>query len=56
VELVIPVCAAHALAAKPLLLIYPRMYVRQLFVSLGGSAAAFAPLKFQYKTDYFRGK
>jgi hypothetical protein len=26
----IPVSAAHALAAKPLLLPYPRMYVRQL--------------------------
>jgi hypothetical protein len=29
---IIPVSKAHALAAQPLLLLYPRMYVRRLFL------------------------
>jgi hypothetical protein len=42
------VSAAHALAAQPLLLPYPRIYVRQLllrFTGFGGPAAAFHAFK-----------
>jgi hypothetical protein len=55
----IQVRAANALAAKPLLLPYPRMYVRQLFLRLsgfGGPATAFPPLKFKHKMAYSWGK
>jgi hypothetical protein len=40
------------LAAKPLLLPYPRMYVRRLFLrfsAFAGPATAIPPLKFQHK-------
>jgi hypothetical protein len=53
------VSAAHALAAKPLLLIFPRMYVRQSFLKFSGfgsPATAFPPLNFQHKMAYSWGK
>jgi hypothetical protein len=46
-------CTAHALAALPLLLLYHRIYVRQLFLSFGGPAAAFPAFKISAQKDLF---
>jgi hypothetical protein len=58
-NVLIPVSAAHALAAKQLLLPYPRIYVRRLFLrftGFGGPATAFPHVKFQHKMAYSWGK
>jgi hypothetical protein len=52
-------CTAHALAALPLLLLYHRIYVRQLFLSFGGfggfggPAAAFSAFKISAQKGLF---
>jgi len=50
------VSPAHALAAKQLLLIYPRIYVRQLFLrftGFGGPATAFSACKVSAQKGLF---
>jgi hypothetical protein len=52
----IPVSTAHALAAKPLLFIFPRMYVRRLFLiftGFGGPATAFSACKVSAQKGLF---
>jgi hypothetical protein len=49
-------CTAHALAALSLLLLYHRIYVRQLFLSFGGfggPAAAFPAFKISAQKGLF---
>jgi len=49
-------CIAHALAALPLLLLYPRIYVRRLFLrftGFGGPATAFPACKVSAQKGLF---
>jgi hypothetical protein len=50
------VSTAHALTAKPLLFIFPRMYVRRLFLiftGFGGPATAFSACKVSAQKGLF---